>query len=39
MPYREALKRKVSFIQSGNMIEAPVNFIDRIEVRLEELYD
>lgn len=39
MPYREALKRKVEFIQSGNMIEAPVNFIDRIEVRLEELYD
>lgn len=39
MPYREELKRRIVFIQSGNMIEAPVNFIDRIEVRLEELYD
>lgn len=39
MPYRESLKRRIPFIQSGDTIEAPVNFIDRIEVRLEELYD
>lgn len=39
MPYREGLKCKVDFIQSGNMIETPVGFIDKIEVRLEELYD
>lgn len=39
MPYRESLKRRIPFIQSGNTVEAPVNFIDRIEVRLEELYD
>ncbi len=39
MPYREELKRRVEFIQNGNMIEVPVSFIDRVEVRLEELYD
>ena len=35
----EARSKRVEFLQKGNMAELPVDFISRVELRREELYD
>lgn len=35
----EAKSRRVEYLQKGNMAELPVDFISRVELRREELYD
>jgi hypothetical protein len=39
MPYSESQKRQVEFLQTGNQVLLPVDFVKRITVRREELYD
>ncbi len=38
IPYDQILN-KISFIQKGNVIEVPINYVDSIELIREELYD
>ena len=39
VPYTEGEKRMVDFMRPGCQICVPVDFVSRITVRLEELYD
>lgn len=39
MPYSEGMKCQIEFMQPGNTVQVPVNFVKRITVRREELYD
>ena len=39
VPYSEGTSRPIEFIQPGNSITVPVDFIKRITVRLEALYE
>ena len=39
IPYNEGMKCQIEFMQSGNTVQVPVNFVKRITVRREELYD
>lgn len=39
IPYSEGMKCQIEFMQSGNTVQVPVNFVKRITVRREELYD
>lgn len=39
IPYQADQYRKVEFLQRGNMVEVPVNFVQRMHIRREELYD
>lgn len=39
MPYTENMRRQIEFMQPGNLISAPVDYVRRITVRREELYD
>lgn len=39
VPYSEGMKCQIEFMQPGNTVQVPVNFVKRITVRREELYD
>lgn len=39
VPYMQGQWRMVEFMQKGNLVEVPVDFIRRIGIRREELYD
>lgn len=39
IPYTEAMKCQIEFMQPGNCVQVPVRFVKRITVRREELYD
>lgn len=39
IPYTEAMKCQIEFMQPGNLVQVPVHFVKRITVRREELYD
>lgn len=39
IPFTEGEKRQIEFMQPGSSITVPVDFVKRITVRLEELYD
>lgn len=39
VPYSEGMKRQIEFMQPGNTVQVPVDFVKRVTVRREELYD
>ena len=39
IPHIDARFRPIEFLQKGNLVEVPVDFVKRLSVRLEELYD
>ena len=39
VPYTEGMRRQIEFLQPGSTIQVPVDFINRITIRREELYD
>lgn len=39
VPYSEGMKCQIEFMQPGSTVQVPVNFVKRITVRREELYD
>jgi hypothetical protein len=39
IPYTEDMRRNITFLQDGYTTQVPVNFIKRISLRREELYD
>lgn len=39
MPYTAGMRCQIEFMQPGNTVQVPVNFVKRITVRREELYD
>lgn len=39
IPYSDGMKCQIEFMQPGNTVQVPVNFVKRIAVRREELYD
>ena len=39
LPFMPGEKRQIEYLQSGNEITVPVNFVHRLTVRQEELYD
>lgn len=39
MPYTDAQKTKIEFLQKGNLVEVPVDFIKSMRIRREELHD
>lgn len=39
VPYTEKMRCQIEFMQPGNTIQVPVDFVKRITVRREELYD
>lgn len=39
MPYSEGMKCQIEFMQPGNTVRVPVDFVKRVTVRREELYD
>ena len=39
IPYSDGMKSQIEFMQSGSKVQIPVNFVKRITVRREELYD
>ena len=39
LPYSDENIRKIEFLESGNDVFVPVNFVKRISLRREELYD
>ncbi|MEQ2443775.1 hypothetical protein WMO64_09875 [Pseudoflavonifractor sp. CLA-AP-H29] len=39
MPYTPGMRCQIEFMQPGNSVQVPVDFVKRITVRREELYD
>ena len=39
IPYTEGMKCQIEFMQPGTTVQVPVDFVKRISVRREELYD
>lgn len=39
VPYQADQYRRVEFLQKGNTVEVPVDFVRRLHIRREELYD
>ena len=39
MPYTENMRKQIEFMQPGNYVSVPVDYVRRITVRREELYD
>lgn len=39
VPYQADQHRRVEFLQKGNTVEVPVDFVRRLHIRREELYD
>jgi len=39
IPYSNGMKSQIEFMQSGSKVQIPVDFVKRITVRREELYD
>jgi hypothetical protein len=39
IPYTDGMKTQIEFMQNGSTVQIPVNFVKRITVRREELYD
>ena len=39
VPYSEGMKCQIEFMQPGNHVQVPVDFVKRVTVRREELYD
>ena len=39
IPYEQMQASRIEFMQRGNMVEIPVDFVKRVHIRREDLYD